>query len=645
MTSGELKTRLSTFFLGPPKDPSDPSVFKHLSLIALLAWVGLGADGLSSACYGPEATFRALGEHRYLAPYLVLATVLTVSVLSAAYATTIEAFPSGGGGYAVASRTLGRPVGMLCGCALILDYVLTIAISVAAGADAIFSFFPASWQGYKIWAAVGGTLFLMLLNFRGVKESVLFLLPIFVLFLIMHAVMIGAAIVSPVPQAAPASSTAPLALGLAVATVFKAYAHGAGTYTGIEAVSNSLNILREPRIQTARRAMLYMAISLSVVAGGLLVGYLRFRSQPVEGQTLNAVLAGQVFGPTTVGRALTLVTLISEATLLLVAAQAGFISGPRLMASMAIDSWVPRWLSRLSDRLVISNGVMIMGLGGLGAILLTLGHVDKLVVVYSFSVFVTFLLSQSGMTRYWLTHRESGWARRAVIALVAALLSLAVLGSLLASFGWGGAGVAAACIVGLGVLCLLIRRHYASVTKMLARLRSLPEVADADPYRRDLQTRDPNEPTAVFLVSGYNGMGLHMLMNVQRLFPSFFRQMVFVSVGLVDFDRFKGGREIVHLRRSVEESLARYVALVKRWGYPAEMHWSVGTDVVEELTELCEKVRRDYPRAIFFCGDLVFQIPTFITRLLHDGTAQELTRRLHTLGLPVLPMPIRVSGA
>jgi amino acid transporter len=644
MTNGELKTRLSTLLLGPPKDPSDPSVFKHLSLIALLAWVGLGADGLSSACYGPEATFRALGDYRHLAPYLVLATVVTVSVLSAAYATTIEAFPSGGGGYVVASRTLGRPIGMLCGCALILDYVLTIAISVAAGADAIFSFFPPSWQAYKVWAAVGGTLFLMLLNFRGVKESVLFLLPIFVLFLMMHALLIGAAIMSPVPQAAPASHT-PLGLGLAMAIVFKAYAHGAGTYTGIEAVSNSLNILREPRIQTARRAMLYMAISLSVVAGGLLVGYLRFQSQPALGQTLNAVLAGQVFGPSTTGRALTLVTLISEATLLLVAAQAGFISGPRLMASMAVDSWVPRWLSRLSDRLVISNGVMIMGLGGLGAILLTLGHVDKLVIVYSFSVFVTFLLSQSGMTRYWLTHRENGWVWRAVIASVAALLSLAVLGSLLASFGWGGAGVAAACILGLGVLCLLIRRHYASVTKMLARLRSLPEVADADPYRRELQARDPNEPTAVFLVSGYNGMGLHMLMNVQRLFPNYFRQMVFVSVGLVDFDRFKGDREIVHLRRSVEETLARYVVLVKRWGYPAEMHWSVGTDVVVELTELCERVHRDYPRAIFFCGDLVFQIPTFITRLLHDGTAQELTRRLHTLGLPVLPMPIRVSGA
>src|SRR6185295_8125072 len=129
-------------------------VHHGISLIAFLAWVGLGADGLSSACYGPEATFKALGDYRHLAPYLALATMVTVSILSAAYSSTIAAFPSGGGGYTVASSTLGRHAGMICGCALVVDYVLTVAISVASGADAIFSFLPHEWIRWKYHAVI-----------------------------------------------------------------------------------------------------------------------------------------------------------------------------------------------------------------------------------------------------------------------------------------------------------------------------------------------------------------------------------------------------------------------------------------------------------------------------------------------------------
>src|SRR5436190_15964653 len=131
--------KINELIFGKAKDPNDPSVHHGLSLVAFLAWVGLGADGLSSACYGPEASFKALGQYSHLAPFLALATVVTVSLLSAAYSSTIAAFPSGGGGYTVASSTLGRHAVMICGCALVVDYVLTVAISVASGADAVFS--------------------------------------------------------------------------------------------------------------------------------------------------------------------------------------------------------------------------------------------------------------------------------------------------------------------------------------------------------------------------------------------------------------------------------------------------------------------------------------------------------------------------
>jgi hypothetical protein len=575
-----------------------------------------------------------------------MAMVFTVSILSAAYAYTIEAFPSGGGGYVVATRSLGRLPGVLCGCALIVDYLLTVAISVAAGTDAIFSLLPAGYQDYKLPAAALGVLALMLINFRGVKESVILLVPVFVAFLVTHAILIALAVFQPVAAVTePVAGAGPiktLPFIAAAVLLLKAYSHGAGTYTGIEAVSNSLSILREPRVRTARRAMLYMAISLSVVAGGLLIGYLHMDVRHVEGKTLNAVLAGQVFGLGTFGRVLMTATLLSEALLLVIAAQAGFIDGPRVLASMAVDSWVPRWFSRLSDRLVVSNGILLVGIGGLIAIAITQARVEKLVVIYSFSVFVTFLLSQMGMTRYWAQHRDAGWLRRFAISVLAAILSITVLVSLLSENGLGMAGLSLSAIVGLSLFCLLVRHHYTSVARKMERLRTLPEAAEADPYRRDPMPRDKDAPTAVFLVNGFGGAGLHTLLGVQRLFPNFFRQMVFVSVGVVDFDRFKGEREIENLKANVDSDLKRYSRLVERWGFPSEVRVAYGVDVCDEIETLCAQISTDYPRAVFFCGDLVFQLPTAITGMLHDRTAEELQRRLHLRGLPLIVVPIRV---
>jgi amino acid transporter len=140
-TDSEKRT-LGKILIGPGRDVRDPQVFHHLSLVAFLAWVGLGSDGLSSSCYGPEEAFLALGSHQYLAVFLAMLTALTVFVISASYSQTIDEFPSGGGGYLVATKLLGRYCGLVSGCALIVDYVLTISISIASGADAVFSFLP-----------------------------------------------------------------------------------------------------------------------------------------------------------------------------------------------------------------------------------------------------------------------------------------------------------------------------------------------------------------------------------------------------------------------------------------------------------------------------------------------------------------------
>src|SRR5882762_9156624 len=169
--------KIKSLVFGKPRDIKDPNVFHHVSLIAFLAWVGLGADGLSSSAYGPDEAFRALGAHTHLAPFLVLMTALTISVISIAYSNLIQHFPGGGGGYLVATKLLGERVGVVSGCALLVDYVLTISTSVASGCDQLWSFLPLVWLPYKLPTEFFVIGLLIVLNLRGVRESLNILAP------------------------------------------------------------------------------------------------------------------------------------------------------------------------------------------------------------------------------------------------------------------------------------------------------------------------------------------------------------------------------------------------------------------------------------------------------------------------------------
>ena len=194
MNNGKQKEspfkRIKNVVLGQAHDLKDPHIFHKLSLIAFFAWIGLGADCLSSSCYGPEEAFRALGGHMFLGIFVAIATAVTVFVISSSYSQIIELFPTGGGGYLVASKLLSPSLGMVSGCALLIDYVLTITLSIASGADAIFSLLPPSLYPYKLSFAVLGLLVLIVLNMRGVKESVVPLIPVFMTFLLTHVFVI-----------------------------------------------------------------------------------------------------------------------------------------------------------------------------------------------------------------------------------------------------------------------------------------------------------------------------------------------------------------------------------------------------------------------------------------------------------------------
>jgi amino acid transporter len=188
--------KMRDWLLGTPLNPFNPEIFRHIALVAFIAWIGLGADGLSSACYGPEQAYLALGPHTHLALYVALATAVTVFIISMGYNQVIELFPSGGGGYKVATQLVGPYCGLLSGAALLVDYILTIAISTASGMDALFSFLPHAALPFKLAAEIFVVLLLILLNLRGMKESIKFLLPIFLGFIVMHVGLITYGILS-----------------------------------------------------------------------------------------------------------------------------------------------------------------------------------------------------------------------------------------------------------------------------------------------------------------------------------------------------------------------------------------------------------------------------------------------------------------
>ena len=649
--------RLKRLLLGAPRNIFDPAIYHNISLVALLAWVGLGADGLSSSAYGPDEAFRALGGHTYLAVVLALATAITVFVISYAYSRTIEHFPYGGGGYVVATRTLGSPFGVVSGSALLVDYILTISVSIASGVDQVFSVLPPELVRFKLVAAALTIGVLVLLNLRGVKESVSVLTPVFALFLLTHAILIFGGIGShllAIPETASnirdGFQTGFSLLGSAgmLGLFMRAYAMGGGTYTGIESVSNGLQIMREPKVETAQRTMFYMSISLALTAGGILVCYLLFNASPEPGKTMNAVLLERFAGQWTpyglpLGHLFIILTLAAEAGLLFVAAQAGFIAGPRVMATMATDSWLPHGFAQLSDRLTMKNGIFLIGAAALATLFYTKGSITALVTMYSINVFLTFSLTQLGMCRFWIRKRERlpHWKRSLLIHAGGFLLSASILTVVIIEKFGQGAWMTLLITSALVALCFWIHRHYDLVKVHLRQLEETMNDAAPAPTGDPMPIR-PHLPTAVMLVGRYGGLGIHGLLSIEQLFPKHFKNYIFVSVGVIDAAAMKGVEEVERVRERAETGLQRYVTLARQLGLAADYRMSVGIDVLTEAEQLCTAIAKEFPKAMFFSNKLIFEEERWFQRLLHNETAYQIQRRLQFAGLHSMVLSVRV---
>ncbi len=643
--------KLSQWLLGPTKNPLDKKTRKHITLSAFLAWVGLGADGLSSSCYGPAESYLALGQHSQLALYLAIATGITVFIISFAYNQIIGLFPNGGGGYKVATELLGPYPGLVAGSALLVDYCLTIVISVASGADALFSLFPLSFAAYKIHFELFVVGVLVFLNLRGMKEAITVLLPIFLGFVLTHLFMViygvfrhGDMLGGLLGQAMHETHALSQSFGLffVVALFLHAYSMGGGTYTGLEAVSNNVNMLSEPRVRTGKLTMFFMALSLSAMAFGIILLYLLWQVSPQHGETLNAIAFRSLLSGWKHAELIVTVTLLFEFGLLFVGANTGFLGGPAVLSNMAMHQWVPHKYRNLSNQLVNQNGILLFGLASVLLLVLTRGHVRLLIILYSANVFLAFAVSLLGLCKHWFVDRPEGWLSRFLLALLAFVICCVILISVVFSQFFSGGIEAILLTLAVAYYCIKVRNHYDNVNRELLRTdKVLVGPVNVDKGQAELPF-DNKQMTAVFFLSKTRGVGIHCIMWVLRLFPNIYKNMIFVSIGTVDVESYGGEKNLRLMKDKVHMRLSYFSAYAKKLGFPCKTYEAYGTDPVAEGVKLATKIASEIPNCIFFASQLVHKNDNWFTRELHNETAFALQRQLNLQGSKMMILPMQL---
>jgi len=445
---------------------------EHTLLPKILALPVFSSDPLSSNAYATEeillilAPLSLAAAQRLLMPIaLVIAAVLTIVVIS--YRQTVRAYPSGGGAYIVSKENLGTGPGLVAAAALLIDYVLTVSVSVAAGVFAITSANP-GWSHLRLPMSLAFVVFITLANLRGVRESgTLFAIPTYTFVLSIYAMLIVGLLrcLDACPQAPPPEEA--IAVGAAgsigLFTILRGFSSGSTALTGVEAISNGVPAFQRPQ---ARNAAATLAI-MGVMTVGMFLGITFLAVQtgviPSETQSVVSQIAHTVFG----GGFGFFAVQATTAGILVLAANTAYQDFPRLSAILARDGYVPRQFQNRGDRLVFSNGIIV--LAGFAAVLLWLfdADVSRLIQLYVVGVFTSFTLSQTGMVRHWLRIREGNWRRSIAINAAGAAATGIVLVVIASTKFIHGAWIVIASVPFIVAFFVSVQRHYASVRREL----------------------------------------------------------------------------------------------------------------------------------------------------------------------------------
>jgi amino acid transporter len=563
----------------------------HERLGPLTGLAVFASDALSSVAYATEEILLILvlggaAALTYALPIAVAIGVL-IAVVTSSYRQTILAYPQGGGAYVVTRENLGRYPSLVAGAALLVDYVLTVAVSIAAGIAAITSAIPALYP-HRVTLCVLGVGVISVGNLRGIRESGrLFALPTY-LFLGAYFLLIGWGGVQWLRGAAGAvAASAPASGGHEALTIFlvlRAFASGCAALTGIEAVSDGVPAFRPPEAQNARRVLLALGGILIVLFLGISALAHAFGVVPMTGETVNSQLARRVFGESPLYFAVQGVTML----ILILAANTSFADFPRLASFLARDRFIPRQFANRGDRLAFSNGIIILALLSMGLLVLFAGDTHALIPLYALGVFVSFTLSQSSMVRYWFRHRAAHWPFRALLNGTGAAVTGVVAVIIGVTKFTHGAWIVVVLVPCMIALFLAIRRHYDDVALQLS-------VEGAPPSA-------PAAGNAVLVPVGdvHRGM-LPAIEYARTLSPS--ARGVYVEVDAEQTRRF-------------EERWAKYAN-----GMPLVVLRSPYRSVTGPFLEYLDLLQRQAPRDV-----ITIVLPEFVParwwqHLLHNQTA------------------------
>lgn len=455
--------------------PLPSEMLKHKRLNKVRALAAFSPDALSSVAYANQEIFLGLALAgaaglRFQFPIALGITLLLV-IVAFSYAQTIQAYPNGGGSYVVAHENLGKYPGLIAGGALLLDYVLTAAVSLTAGVAAISSAFPILWP-YKVWIALGLLLIIMLLNLRGLRESGTVLsIPVY-LFIAAFGGMIIYGLVRAFMQGAPTpySSTAPQAVEpLALLLILHAFSAGCTALTGIESISNGVPAFQPPEWKNAQKTLNIMAGIMGVLFLGS-IGLTQFFGVIAQNQeTILSALSRHLLGNSPVYYIVQFSTLL----VLAVAVNTSFAGFPRVAAIMAKDKYMPRQLFNVGDRLVYHNGIILLAAFSAILIIIFNGDSHALVPLFAVGAFTAFTLSQLGMVFHWIRSKEKGWHVKAFVNALGAIVTAATLVIISISKFMTGAWISLLVILILVVFFSKINVHYEHVSKQLS-MHGLP---------------------------------------------------------------------------------------------------------------------------------------------------------------------------
>jgi amino acid transporter len=457
--------RLRLWLLG---SPLTPAAERQTRLPKRLALAVFSSDALSSVAYATEEILLVLVLAGAAALSWSLpvgaAIVVVLAIVISSYRQTIEAYPAGGGAYIVATDNLGVVPGLTAAAALLIDYVLTVSVSVAAGVAAVTSALPALGT-HREALGLAAIAIIVAANLRGVRESGrLFAVPTYG-FVVCIALLVGWGEVRAVGGGAPAAASPlpPASAPVSLFVVLRAFASGCTALTGVEAISNGVPAFQPPEARNARITLVWMG----VILGGLFAGITwladRLAVVPRLDETVLSQIARQTFGP----GALYYATQAFTALILILAANTSFADFPRLGSLLARDAFLPRQLTHRGDRLVFSNGILALGALA-GALLVAFrAEVNALIPLYAVGVFLSFTLSQTGMTRRWWRERGRRWRIHAMVNGAGALATLAVTAIITVTKFAEGAWLVVVLIPVLVVWFWRIRSHYDHVARHL----------------------------------------------------------------------------------------------------------------------------------------------------------------------------------